>query len=404
MLQTYRAVFRPPGTAAFCAAGVLMRLPIAMYPLGLVLTISARTGHYSFAGVLSGCYIVGSVPGNPILGRLVDRHGQRRVMIPATAVHVAAVAVLAGLLEAHAPDWTLLAPTVVAGFAYVSVISLIRARWAFVLNGRPELTTAFSLESALDEFVFIVGPLLATLIATQVDPVLVLVLSGAFVASGMVWLASLRATEPPSYPRGTARQPSAMRVRGMVLLTLAATAMGAIFAGAEVSIVAFCGQHGLRSASGGVLACFALGSGSAGIAYGARHWRAPLLTRFVLNSVVFAVLTFVFLAGFDVPVLAACAFVVGIGIAPTLITAFELIERIVPAARLTEGIAWLTTGINLGYGAAAATGGRIADAHGARSAFGVAIAAGIAMAVLAIALTRRLRAASLASEPVHVGG
>src|ERR687887_224219 len=109
MLGNYRAVFRTPGTAAFCTAGVVMRLPISIYPLGLVLIVSARTGHYGFAGVLSGCYVLGGV-GNPVLGRLVDRRGQRPVVLPATGVHLLADAALITLFEAHAASWTLVAP------------------------------------------------------------------------------------------------------------------------------------------------------------------------------------------------------------------------------------------------------------------------------------------------------
>ena len=58
MLSTYRAAFRTPGTSEFTAAGFVMRMPIAIYPIGLVLLLSIRTGHYSFAGLLSGTYVV----------------------------------------------------------------------------------------------------------------------------------------------------------------------------------------------------------------------------------------------------------------------------------------------------------------------------------------------------------
>jgi MFS family permease len=379
-----------------------MRMPIAMYPLGLVLIVSSRTGHYGFAGFLSGVYVLGGVPGNPLLARLADRFGQRHVTLPATAVHVSAGAAMIALLEARAPEWTLVLPTFVFGFAYVSVVSLVRARWAYVLNGRPELSTAFSLESTLDEVVFIVGPLLATLVATQLDPVLVLVIGVTLVAFGAVWLCSLRATEPPVHARPDGGGPSALRVRGMLVLVVATTAMGAIFAGAEVSIVAFCGQHGARAASGAVLACFAFGSGTAGFVYGARHWRLDMLDRYCVQSLVFAVLPALFVVAWNVPVLAVCAFCVGMGIAPAVITAFGLAERIVPAAALNEGMAWVTTGMNLGYGIAAATVGRLADAYGARPSFGVAIGAGLLMGVAALVLYRRLRRGATARRQAAV--
>jgi MFS family permease len=401
MFKTYRAVFRAPGTAAFCAAGFVMRLPIAIYPIALVLIVSGRTGHYGFAGVLSACYILGGAPGNPILARLVDRYGQRRLIAPATAVHAAAVICLALLLEADAPEWTLVAPTFVAGFAYLSVGSLTRARWSKALAGRPELTTAYSLESTLDELIFVVGPLIATLIATQVDAVLVLYLAVAVVVVGAAWLWTQRDTEPAPHAVGAPRLASPLRSRGMLLLIVAAAAMGALFASAEVTMVAFCGQHGQRAASGAVLACMALGSGIAGFTYGARHWRTDVLERYRLHALIFAVLPFVFLAATNVVVLAVCAFIVGLGVAPTLITSFGLIEKIVPGSALTEGLAWLTTGLNLGYGAGSAAVGGIADAHGARVAFTVTIAAGLLMGGISLALHRSLRE-PVAAEPLAV--
>jgi MFS family permease len=97
-----------------------------------------------------------------------------------------------------------------------------------------------------------------------------------------------------------------------------------------------------------------------------------------------------------------CAFIVGLGVAPTLITSFGLIEKIVPGSALTEGLAWLTTGLNLGYGAGSAAVGGIADAHGARVAFTVTIAAGLLMGGISLALYRSLRE-PVAAEPLAVG-
>ncbi|MGH8962727.1 MAG: MFS transporter [Jatrophihabitantaceae bacterium] len=400
MLKTYRAAFREPGTASFCAAGFVMRLPIAIYPIGLVLIVSAHTGHYGFAGVLAGVYVIGNGVGNPVLARLVDRFGQNRLLLPASALHVAATALIGVLVQTHAPQWTYVVPAFVSGFAYLAVGSLVRARWTFVLGGRREMSTAYSLESVLDEVIFTVGPLVATLIATQVDPVLVLVLGVLLVFGGAVWLRTLRATEPPAQTVGAGGRASALRQRGMLLLTITAIAMGAIFASAEVTMVAFCGQHHHRGLSGLVLACFAFGSGTSGFVYGARHWGASVLTRFRLQALVFGALPLLFLAATNVGVLAVCAFVVGLGIAPTLITAFGLIESIVPGRALTEGLAWLTTGLSVGYGVGSALVGGIADAHGARIAFLVTVGSGLVMAALAVVLHERL---DPASEPAAVG-
>lgn len=381
-----------------------MRLPIGIYPIGLVLAVSARSGHYGFAGVLSGVYVVANGIGNPVLARLSDRLGQRRLLLPASTVHAVATIVLALCFTQRWPDWTLVVPTTVAGFAYLSVDSLVRARWSYVLAGRPELSTAYSLESTLDELIFVVGPLVATLIATQIAPVPVFYVGVVLVLAGAGWLASLRDSEPPAHAPGAARHRSAIRERGMPLLCLFAAAMGAIFASAEITMVAFSGQHGHRGAAGALLACFALGSATAGFAYGSRRWRADLLDRFRLHAVLFGLLTLIFLAAVNIGVLAGCAFVAGLGIAPTLITAYGLIERLVPAASLTEGLAWLVTGLSVGYGGGAALVGRIADAQGARTAFFVTIGAGLAMTALAVILHARLSGVRVRAAEPAVGG
>jgi MFS family permease len=398
VFKTYGAVFRAPGAAAFASAGFVMRIPIAMFPLGLVLIVSARTGHYGFAGVLSASYVLGAVPGNPLLARLVDRFGQGRILLPASAVTLGAIIVLAVLFENDAPEWSLVIPAFIAGFSYLSVGSLVRARWSLVLAGRPELSTAYSLESVLDELIFVVGPLIATLIATHADPVIVLYVCFGLIGVGAFWLSVQRATEPPPHPVGGPPAPSALRHRGVVLLALGTVAMGALFASAEVTMVAFCGQHGHRSLSGIVLALFAAGSGFSGLVYGARTWRAGLLVRYRLQALIFAVLPVVFLVATNVTVLGICAFVVGLGISPALITTFGLVEQLVPGPSLTEGLAWVITGLNLGYGLGSAVVGGIADAHGARVAFSVTIASGLAMGACALVLYRRLAGASSASD------
>jgi MFS family permease len=380
-----------------------MRFSMAVYPIALVLLISLRTGHYTFAGVLSGVYVVANGIGNPVLARLVDRRGQRAILLPATAVHLLAAAAIIVLAQAGTPEWVFLAPVIVCGFAYLAVTSLVRARWSYVLAGRPELATAYSLESTLDEVIFTTGPLMATLVATQFDPIWVFVIAGVLVAVGALWLRPQRISEPPIHVQDGSRHSSALRYRGMVLLSVAAAGMGAVFASAEVTMIAFCGQRGQTDLTGGVLACMAGGSAVAGFVYGSRHHASHVVERFRRQALVYAVLPLLFLAAAYVAVLAALAFAVGMGIAPTLINSFGLVEHLVPTAALTEGMAWLTTGIAAGYGIAAALVGGIADAHGARVAFSVTIGAGLLVGILALAVHRRCQSDDHAPRPLIAG-
>jgi MFS family permease len=390
MIERYRAVFRAPGALQFCLAGVVMRLPIAMYPLGLVLLVAIPTGRYGAGGILTGVYILGAAVGLPILARLADRRGQRHALGWPTGVHIVACAVLVVMIEAGARPYALAPAAFAMGFFFLSVDSLIRARWSYVLAGRPELGTAYSLESTLDEVVFVLGPLIASVIAVQIGPVWVIVLGAGLVATGAVWLRAQISTEPP-VRAVDGRRRSALGYPGMALLTVAMVGMGGIFGGVEVVMAAFVGQHDARSKTGLVLAMFAFGSGVAGLLYGARHWHAPMLSRYWGQSVVFAALIPLLLAADTVAQLAVIAFVVGLGIAPSLITGFGLVQTLVPVAALTEGLAWLVTGLNVGYGTLAALVGTVADRHGAHNAFWLPVGAGLFVAGAATALALRLR-------------
>lgn len=401
MLRVYRAAFRAPGSVQFAAAGFIGRVPIAIYPIGLLLLISLKTGHYGFAGLLSGSYVVANGVGTPVLGRLADRFGQSRVLLPGTLVHIAAVLSLVALVETSAPEWSYVLPTIVIGLSFLPIGSLVRARWSLVLAGRAELTTAYSLESTLDEVIFATGPLLATLLATQAEPVWVFVAAATLVTAGAGWLLRQRDTEPSVQPADAPAHSSALRYRGIVVLILAAGCMGAIFATAEVTMVAFCGQHHETGLVWLPLTCFASGSAVSGFVYGGRPHPADVLVRFRRQALVLGLLPALFLAAVNVPTLAAIAFAVGTAIAPTLIAGFGLVEKVVPNEALTEGMSWLITGLSIGYGIAASVVGRIADTHSARTAFSVGIGSGLLVCVLALVLHARL-AAPAASEPASV--
>lgn len=393
MLSRYRAAYAPPGALAFSAAGFVARFAIAIYPIGLVLIVSARTHTYGFAGVVSGCYVFGGAVVGPIGGRLVDRYGQRSMLLRFALLHLGFAACFAVLITVRAPLWTLLPPAIGMGGSFLTVGALIRARWSYVWADEPvPRSTAYSIESALDELVFVLGPLVASLLATHLPALVTLGVAITLILLGSGWLAAQSRTEPPVRPRQHGdRRRFVLAVRGMQLITWMMMFTGAVFGGAEVTMVAFCGQHGQRADSGWVIACFAAGSMVAGIGYGARHWRTPLLRRFVGSAVVFGLLPLLYLAATSVPGLAVYTFFIGLGIAPTLIGCFSLVDELIPAGSLTEGLTWVITGLSVGYGLGAALVGGIADRHGAHVAFAVPIGCSMLAACLALALAARLR-------------
>ena len=169
-LFPYAEIFRIPRAWRFSVAGIIGRMPMSMYGLGTVLLISAGTGRYGVAGSVSAAGSLAGALCSPRIARLVDRHGQHRVLVPLCLIFVISVAGLVVAVQTGAPDWTLFATGALGGAAMPALGPMARARWSALLAGSPRLHTAFSLESVADEVCFIVGPAAVTLLATQVHP------------------------------------------------------------------------------------------------------------------------------------------------------------------------------------------------------------------------------------------
>ena len=170
VLRPYRELLATPGGLRFSTAAFVARMPISMLGLGVVLLVVSETGRYGRAGALSATFALAEAAGAPLVSRLVDQRGQSTVLVPAVAVHLVALTAFIVLASADGPPWTQFLTAALAGLTLPSMGSLVRARWGFVLGDDPRLHTAYAYESVLDELIFVVGPLLVTVIATTLAP------------------------------------------------------------------------------------------------------------------------------------------------------------------------------------------------------------------------------------------
>ena len=402
MLRPYRNLLSTPGGLRFSVAAFVARMPIAMVPLGIVLLVAGSTGRYGVAGAVSATFALVNAVSAPLIARLIDRVGQRAVLGPAVGLHALCMVGFIVAVTADAPTWTWFVGAGTAGLFAPSIGSLVRARWNHVLGPGPVLQTAFSYESVVDELIFIVGPLLVAVLATQINPQAGLLTALALLAVGSAALAAHRASEPPPAPAHEHGGGSALWLPGMPLLVVVMFFIGGVFGGVEISAVAFADHEGRPELAGPLLACYASGSMLAGLAYGAIHWRVSLTRRLLLGALVMSA-TVALLPLVDRPaLLAPLLLLAGIGIAPTLISGISLVERMVPAAKMTEGITWATTGVVVGLATASPVAGRVVDEWGASRGFLVGLVSGMS-AVLTCAIGYRWlhRSSGHAAEPAR---
>ena len=389
MFTSYRRILAEPGALRFSLTGLVARLPISMVGLGIVLLVSAATGSYGVAGAVAAAYMLANALFAILQGRLVDTLGQARVLSVASVVFGLSTAMVIWSVQADWPIVTTYVFAALGGATLPQVGSCVRARWSYVLDQPADVQTAYALEAVADEAVFMVGPILVTVLATTWHPVAGLAVAVVACLGGTWAFCAQRSTEPPARPHRPsegARPP--MPWPTVIPLAVVCAALGVLFGAAEVTTVAFADEQGHKPWAGGLLALWALGSLSAGVITGAVHWRRgpSFRVRWGALAMACAMTPLYFID--SLPLMGATLFVAGFAIAPTMIASMSLTEATVPSGRLTEGMAIMQTGLVAGVAPGATLSGLVVDHHGAAPAYLVSVGAGVVAALAAQLLPR----------------
>ncbi|MET7490711.1 MFS transporter [Streptomyces sp900116325] len=379
----YRRLLATPGARAFTTGNLIARLPMGMFSVSAVIMIAGTRGSYALAGAVTATGLAATAVVAPWTARLVDRYGQARIAVPATAT--ATLGSLALLLCVHydAPAWTLFA-AYAATATTPNTGGMSRARWAHLHRGDPAaLHTANSFEQAADELCFMLGPALAALLCAALFPEAGTLIGTILLMTGVLVFAAQRATEPPVAPRTRAGSP--LRTRGMPALLATFLATGAVFGAMEVVTIAHAG--------GAILALQAGGSCVAGLLYGslrpATDIRRRLLWCLAGMTTLMSLPLLAASASDSLLTLAGSLLLAGAATAPTMVTGMTLVQRLTHEGQLNEGMTLSVTALLGGIAAGSAAGGWMAEHTGAVTGYVVPVcAAGLALAVAAAGIRR----------------
>lgn len=406
MLNRYRAAFEPRGSLSFSLAGLLGRFPASMVGLGLVFVIAAH-GNYGRAGTLVGIQALSACVGGPLQGRLADRFGQARILVPVAATFGLVLAGLILALRADASFAVLAVLAAGAGASSPTTGTLARSRWTTLHSGGGRLQTAFAVEAVFDEVVFVVGPVLTTFLATYSDPLVALVVAAVAGVSGSLLLAAQHRTQPPSAASASpatspATGPRVGRVRSgpdgaapaarsplpwsaLVTLLVAQLTVGAIFGSTDVVTVAYATAAGAKQDAGLVLACFSGGSLLAGLVVGAVAWRMSPMRRVRICVAVLGCTTVLLPLVPNLRLLPLAGFAVGVTCSPALVAIAAAVQVVTPRDRLTEAMALGTSFLVAGFSLGSAVAGHLVDAVGPHRAYLQSAVAGLLATVVVLA-------------------
>ncbi|MBY8345890.1 MFS transporter [Streptomyces spinosirectus] len=388
----YGQLLRTRGAWTFLVPGFAARQPFAMLTISIVLLVQHTTGSYGVAGAAAAVTGVSMALCAPYGGRLADRYGQRAVLIPGVLLHALSGLTLTALALAHAPLWALFAAAVPTGASVPQVGPMVRARWGVQLQESPLMTTAAAFESVTDELTFVFGPLLATALCTAVAPAAGLVAEASLTLLGGLLFAAQKGSQPAVAAGGHARveHTSALRIPGVRVLVVAFLGIGSVFGGMQVSLAAFTESIGEPGLNGVLYGVFAAGNMLSGIVCGAVAWRTAPQRRLAVGYAALALMASGLWAAHSVVLLAGLGLLVGMCIAPALITGYTLVEGLVPAGARTEAFTWLTGAVALGQAVAVTVAGQLEDRFRAGAGFLVPAGGTVLALVTLLALRSRL--------------
>jgi MFS family permease len=396
--SSYLALLRLPHARPLLLASLVGRLSNATGPLSVVLFVQEETGSLAQAGAASAAIALASGLLAPVRGRLVDRYGQRRCLVPMALAFAAA---LTGLVAVAGPGPAAVAATVglaaTAGAVAPPLGASMRALWVSLAGQGPRLQTAYALDAVLDELLFVAGPLLAGGLATLYRPEAGVLATAGLTAAGTLGFVASPVSRAQAGSRadgaGRAGWAGALAGPGLRTLVLSLTGVGAAIGIWEIGLVGAAREAGAPEAASLSLAVWAAASGVGGLWYGARTWRWPAGQRY-LALLALLVLAAAPMAAAGSPLaLGAVVAWVGLVLAPLESSAYVLAAELAPVGTLTESGTWLNTAINVSSAAGLAAAGALVDRAGVPATFAVACACTAAGLLVALAGRDRLGAA-----------
>jgi len=363
-VKSYLNLLRTRGVARLMTAQLMARIPNGMLSLAYLLHIESIYHSYGAAGLVLAATSIGQAIAGPLTSRWMGVWGMRRVLILTTIVCATAVGTIA--LTPPLPLPLYMALGFIGGLSTPPIQPAVRTIYPKMVNSR-QLTPLFSLDASAQEVIWVVGPVITTLIATQISTVLAILVALAFLIGGGAWFIS-------SPEVGRVRIPRSKRKLGSVLAkppVLLATITGFLLIGAcaaiEAGVVATFGNHGPQS--GIVLAIFSVGSIIGGLSFG----HLPI-GPWALARRIFVVFVGMALAAGSLNFwwLAVTLLIAGIGIAPALAVMFAIVSASVRFSETAEAYGWVGTGQLIGAALGSAAAGFLIDRFAAPGAFYVA--------------------------------
>ncbi|MGN6199584.1 MFS transporter [Humibacter sp.] len=394
-MKSIRRLFRTPGVRRITLSQLTARLPFGMISLSVLIHVNQTTGSYGLGGVVLAFFSVGEAISGPIAGRLLGHWGVRPVLSWTMLICAGSIV---GVALAPPVMWVLCALAGLAGLTVPPVMPAVRTLYPRLVE-TDLLHALFTLDTSSQEAIWIVGPVLATFLATGVGSAFALLLAAGILLTAGLWLISAPQLKSLRIAKSHVQFGRALFHGSVALSGLASFMLVASFCSLEVGVLARAGGTG--SVAGVIIAGNALGSMLGGLLLGHRmSGRASVV--FIMGWVL------VFTAAAGVApgtwALLIAVFLAGFGFAPAVATLYSYVSIALPESEAAEAFGWLSAASLTGAAAGTAIGGFAADVANAVGAFLVATAFAAFGVLIAAVAKGWYPALEVAQQPERLDG
>lgn len=354
--------WKVPGALYLLIMDSLGRLPQAMSALALVTFVRDTGGPYNLAGIVTAVYVLCAAIGQPYLGKRADLVGARNVL-RWTAL-VGSLSFLGIMLFGAGNPLILVVCSALAGLATPPLESCLRAIWPRIMKTSKQLNSAFSMDLAAQEFLYILGPVITAFAIMVLGAsqnlmlMIVLTLVGSFAFAQHPLASYIPA------PTEEARV-SPLKTRMLQILIVFQLYIGIPVGTVPVIASSYSELHGAAIYSGILLGVNGIGGFIGTIWIGRRPFKAPLEISLRWTAVGFGI-AFLSLLALGAPFWVYClaSALAGAGFPMALTQVFMLVQKRVPENALNEANAWVVGAVGVGIAAGTWLCGVFIDALG----------------------------------------
>ena len=367
-----------PEAIAVLISQLFARFPFGMLSIAFVIHIQAVTGSYAIAGIALGAETIGASISGPLLARLMADFGIRRVVIISTLTSVAALLGLAFVTPE--PIWLIVLAFLV-GLSSPPIQPAARSIYPQV-TPKKLMPALYSLDATAQEIIWVLGPLVATLVAASFGNIPMMITVAAIQVLGTIWFLVNKSVGSIKIPKNKNVLGKALRNPKVAAATVLGLLFVGSFAGVEVGSVALFG----KALAGIMFAVFSLGSIFGGLLLAPRVKGAYALPIFL--AVTLFGYSAILIAPRDPLWVGISLFVAGIGVAPALGYLSLMIATGTSGSETVEAYGWTTTGQLVGFSAGSALAGISIEIISAESALLVSVVFGAFTLLAALIVSR----------------